>query len=66
LLDKGQTLNEKYGDARGWRMSLRYDDDKKGEQLEYTESSGPLHQGISYKIKDDRKIPIEIIRKPNF
>eukprot|EP00347_Sterkiella_histriomuscorum_P005691 403355632 len=63
LLDKGQTLTEKYGDARGWRMSLRYDDNNKNDQLEYSESSGPLHQCVSYKLKDDRKVPIEIIRK---
>ena len=44
-------------------MSLRYNDDIKDEQLEYSESSGPMHQGISYKIKDDRKIPIEIVRR---
>lgn len=48
-------------------MSLRYGDDdvsKCKDQLEYSESSGPLHQGINYRIKDDRKVPIEIIRKP--
>ena len=41
-------------------MSLRYD----GQGvLEYSEPSGPLHQAIAYKIRDDRTAPIEIIRR---
>ncbi|CDW81280.1 UNKNOWN [Stylonychia lemnae] len=63
VLEKAQSIQEKYGEARGWRMSLRYNDEVKDDQLEYSESSGPLHQGISYKIKDDRKVPIEIVRR---
>ena len=43
LLDKGQSIREKYGDARGWRMSLRYDETRKSDVLEYSEMSGQMH-----------------------
>ena len=42
LLDKGQLIREKYGDARGWKMGLRYDDEKDAI-MEYSENVGPLH-----------------------
>ena len=39
-MDKGSTLREKYGNERGWKMSLRYDEANKGEVLEYCELAG--------------------------
>ena len=63
LLDKGQLIGEKYGDARGWKMGLRYDEDKDNGVLEYSENVGPLHQMIAYKIKDSRREPIEFVRR---
>jgi hypothetical protein len=44
-------------------MSLRYNEENPDEVLEYSENVGPLHSGISYKIIDDRRKPIEMIRK---
>jgi hypothetical protein len=47
-------------------MSLRYDESHKDAVLEYSEAVGALHQGISYKIKEDRKRPVEVIRRNVF
>lgn len=44
-------------------MSLRYNENAKGAILEYSEGVGAFHQGIAYKIKEDRKKPVEIIRR---
>jgi hypothetical protein len=30
LLDKGQSIREKYGDYRGWKISLRYNEKTDG------------------------------------
>ena len=62
-MDKAQSVKEKYGGYRGWKMSLRYDEENKDSALEYRESLGAMENGLSYKIIDERKKPIEIIRK---
>ncbi len=43
LLDLGQDIREKFGDERGWKMSLRYNENVKGAILEYSEGVGALH-----------------------
>jgi len=62
LLDLGQDMREKFGDERGWKMSLKYDE-KLDSFVEYRERVGAIHQGISYVIREDRKRPVEIIRR---
>lgn len=49
-------------------MSLRYSEMNNGkpEVLEYSEMSGSLHQAISYKIRDSRYTPIEVVRKSEY
>ena len=40
----GQDIREKFGDERGWKMSLRYDENnKKSSIIEYSEPVGALH-----------------------
>ena len=37
--------------------------DEKHPTLEYSETSGPLHLGISYKIVDNREKAVEVVRR---
>lgn len=66
LLDKGQTMRDRYGLERGWKMSLRKNIKNKDCLIEYNEKSGPLHLGLGYIIKDVINRPIEVIRKNPF
>jgi hypothetical protein len=63
LLDRGKTLKEKYGGEYGWRLGLRFDEDRIGDVLEYREDVGGAFSGLSCINKDDRWKPIEIIRQ---
>jgi hypothetical protein len=63
LLDRGKSLKEKYGGDYGWKLGLRYNEDRPGEVLEFRESVGGAFSGLSCLIKDDRWKPVEIIRK---
>jgi len=49
LLDQLSDLREKFGDERGWKISLRLDQSKKG-LIEYEEACGTKHYGLSYII----------------
>lgn len=62
LLDRGQDIREKFGDLRGWKMGLRYYESR-DSLIEYSEQVGAFHSGIAYKIKEDIKKPVEIIRR---
>jgi hypothetical protein len=33
MMDRGLTLKEKYGGDKGWRLQLRYDENKPGDIL---------------------------------
>lgn len=33
VMDRGLTLKEKYGGDKGWRLQLRFDEEKPGEVL---------------------------------
>ena len=63
LLDKGLSLNQKYGGDKGWKLSLRFNEETPGDAIEYRESVGGVHSGLSCLIKDDRWKPVEIIRR---
>lgn len=61
LMDRGLTLKEKYGPERGWKLSLRFDENRKDEPLILRESIG--FTGLQTKSIDDRWKPVELIRK---
>ncbi len=63
LVDLGSNIREKFGDLRGWKMSLRYNENAKDAIIQYSEGVGAEHQAISAMIKEDRKRPVEIIRR---
>ena len=60
MMDRGLTLKEKYGGDKGWRLQLRYDENKPGDILQFQES---VSGNLSCLIKDDRWKPVEIVRK---
>ena len=40
LMDRGLTLKEKYGWEKGWRLQLRYEEEKPADVLEFREQVG--------------------------
>lgn len=63
MLDRGLSYKEKYGGERGWRLLLRFDENRKGEVLEWREDVGNIFSLISAQCKDDRWKEIELIRR---
>jgi uncharacterized protein YwqG len=63
VLDRGQSIQEKYGNSWGWKLQLRHDENRIGDIVEFKENVGGKFSGICSQTKDDRWKPIEIIRK---
>lgn len=63
MLDRGLSLKDKYRGERGWKLLLRFDENRKGEVLEWREDVGNVFSLISAQCKDDRWKPIELIRR---
>ena len=60
MMDRGLSLKEKYGGDKGWKLQLRYDENKPGDILQFRES---ISDNLSCLIKDDRWKPVEIVQK---
>jgi hypothetical protein len=60
-LDKGLPFKVKYGGEKGWKLSLRYNENTR-EPLEWKEDVGGFTSGIAARCKDDRFKPIEVVR----
>ena len=63
VLDRGLSLKQKYRGERGWKLLLRFDENRTGEVLEWKEDVGNIFSLISAQCKDDRWKPIELIRR---
>ena len=63
LLERGRSYKEKYMNEKCWKVLLRFDENKKGEVLEFREDIGGIHSGLSAIVKDDRWKPVEIVRR---
>lgn len=62
-MDRGLSVKEKYGGDRGWKLLLRFDENRKGDVLEIREHTGDFFSGIATSEKDDRWKAVEIVRK---
>jgi len=66
VLDKALSVRDKYGPEFGWKLNLRYNEERVGgEPIEFREQVGGAQSGISCIVKDDRWRPVELIRKPD-